>query len=144
MTCREQRISPGPPSGAVLSWRTERLIAAGLPAQLARSAVITPTAATIVTRAVSVAAKDTMAISRARTSTLPAGVDDESRLWLQRLRSDGPERDQAQSDLRELLQRAARYEVHRRGGALPHLRGADHDDLAQHSADDALLARQAS
>jgi hypothetical protein len=38
MTDQEQqtRLSP-PPSGAVLSWRTKRLIAAGLPAPLARS-----------------------------------------------------------------------------------------------------------
>jgi RNA polymerase sigma-70 factor (ECF subfamily) len=36
--------------------------------------------------------------------------------------------------------RAARFEVHRRRASLPHLRGDDYDDLAQHSADDALVA----
>jgi RNA polymerase sigma-70 factor, ECF subfamily len=81
-----------------------------------------------------------MAIPPNSASALPAGVDEESRVWLQRLRADGPERDKAHHDLRELLLRAARFEVHRRGGALTHLRGGDHDDLAQQSANDALLA----
>jgi RNA polymerase sigma-70 factor (ECF subfamily) len=67
-------------------------------------------------------------------------ADAESRAWLRRLHADGPERDQAISDLRDLLLKAARFEVHRRAGALPHLRGGDQDDLAQQSADDALLA----
>jgi RNA polymerase sigma-70 factor, ECF subfamily len=71
---------------------------------------------------------------------LHAGADVQSRAWLRRLRAEGPERDQALSDLRDLLLRAARFEVHRRRAAMPHLRGNDYDDLAQHSADDALLA----
>jgi RNA polymerase sigma-70 factor (ECF subfamily) len=99
---------------------------------------MTPGAATVEARAVSVV-MDAMAISRSRTSPPRAGVD-ESHVWLRRLRADGPERDQARSDLRDLLLRAARYEVHRRGGALAHLRGSEHDDLVQQSADDALLA----
>ena len=69
-----------------------------------------------------------------------AGLDAESRAWLQRLRAEGPERDQALRDLRGLLLKAARFEVSRRGSALPHLRGGDGEDLAQQSADDALLA----
>jgi RNA polymerase sigma-70 factor (ECF subfamily) len=81
-----------------------------------------------------------MAISPHSASPSPARVDDESRVWLQRLRADGPAGERAQNELRELLLRAARFEVHRRGGALPHLRGGDHDDLAQQSANDALLA----
>jgi RNA polymerase sigma-70 factor, ECF subfamily len=101
---------------------------------------MTPPAATIDARPVSVAVKDTMAISRTNASPLRSGIDGESRLWLQRLRSDGPERDHAESDLRELLLGAARYEVRRRGSGLPHLGSGDHDDLAQQSADDALLA----
>ena len=75
-----------------------------------------------------------------RTQPAQAGHDAESRAWLQRLRAEGPERDQALRDLRELLLKAARFEVNRRGSALPHLRGGDGEDLAQHSADDALLA----
>jgi RNA polymerase sigma-70 factor (ECF subfamily) len=81
-----------------------------------------------------------MAISRNPALPLPTGIDDESRVWLQRLRSDGPELDRAQNDLRELLLRAARFEVHRRAGALPHLGGGNHDDLAEQSANDALVA----
>jgi RNA polymerase sigma-70 factor (ECF subfamily) len=42
--------------------------------------------------------------------------------------------------LHELLLRAARFEIARRRHALPHLRGDDWDDLAQQSADDALVA----
>jgi RNA polymerase sigma-70 factor, ECF subfamily len=42
--------------------------------------------------------------------------------------------------LHELLLRAARFEIGRRRQALPHLRGDDWDDLAQQSADDALVA----
>jgi RNA polymerase sigma-70 factor (ECF subfamily) len=65
-------------------------------------------------------------------------ADDESRLWLKRLHSGGSERDRARTELRELLLRAARFEVERRNGAFP--AGGDHDDLAQQAADDALMA----
>jgi RNA polymerase sigma-70 factor, ECF subfamily len=44
------------------------------------------------------------------------------------------------SELHKLLLAAARFEVGRRRAALSHLRGSDHDDLAQQSADDALMA----
>jgi RNA polymerase sigma-70 factor (ECF subfamily) len=81
-----------------------------------------------------------MALSRSDLSTLHPGSDGESRVWLQRLRSDGHDRDQARGELRELLLRAARFELNRRTATLPQLRGRDHDDLAQQSADDALLA----
>lgn len=90
-----------------------------------------------------------VSVSVERTSIVPtprpspdlrAGADAQSRTWLRRLRADGPERDQALSDLRDLLLRAARFEVHRRRAAMPHLRGNDYDDLAQHSANDALIA----
>jgi RNA polymerase sigma-70 factor (ECF subfamily) len=72
--------------------------------------------------------------------TLPAGADIQSLDWLRRLRAEGPEHDQALSDLRDLLLRAARFEVHRRRAAMPYLRGNDYDDLAQQSADDALVS----
>jgi RNA polymerase sigma-70 factor, ECF subfamily len=81
-----------------------------------------------------------MALSRSDLSQLHPGSDVESRAWLQRLRSDGYERDQARRELRELLLRAARFELNRRSATLPHLRGGDREDLAQQSADDALLA----
>jgi RNA polymerase sigma-70 factor (ECF subfamily) len=81
-----------------------------------------------------------MALSGSDISALHPGSDGESRAWLQRLRSDGRERDQARDELRELLLRAARFELKRRSATLLHLRGGDHEDLAQQSADDALLA----
>ncbi|MEA2213237.1 MAG: hypothetical protein QOF83_3185 [Solirubrobacteraceae bacterium] len=84
--------------------------------------------------------RQTMALSRSDLSMQHPGSDVESRAWLQRLRSDGHERDQARRALRELLLRAARFELDRRSTPLPHLRGGDREDLAQQSADDALLA----
>ena len=56
-----------------------------------------------------------------------------------RLRADGAERDRAVRRLHELLLRATRFEVGRRAAASPWLR-AECEDLAQQSADDALMA----
>ncbi len=67
-------------------------------------------------------------------------VDGDSRLWIRRLRTAGPERDAALIELHALLLRAARFEVARRHARSAHLRGGDQDDLAHQSADDALLA----
>jgi RNA polymerase sigma-70 factor (ECF subfamily) len=67
-------------------------------------------------------------------------LDAESRRWLEDLRAEGHTRDEAVARLHALLLRAARFEVARRRRALAHVRGGDHDDLAQQSADDALLA----
>ena len=67
-------------------------------------------------------------------------LDPESRLWVERLHAGHPERDAAIEDLHSLLLKAARFEVRRRVAALPHVRGGDHEDLAQQSADDALVA----
>ena len=67
-------------------------------------------------------------------------MDAESRTWLRRLRADGAERERALAELRELLLRAARFEVGRRRARMPQLRGGDHEDLAQQSANDALVA----
>jgi RNA polymerase sigma-70 factor, ECF subfamily len=69
-----------------------------------------------------------------------AGSDRESRAWLERLRATGPEHDVAVTELHALLLRAARFEIARRRAASGHLRGGDVDDLAQQSADDALVA----
>jgi RNA polymerase sigma-70 factor, ECF subfamily len=60
--------------------------------------------------------------------------------WLEALRDSGPRYDAAVAHLHALLLRAARYEVARRRGSLPHLRGGTFDDLAVQSADDALVA----
>lgn len=67
-------------------------------------------------------------------------LDADSRRWLEELGGEGRLRDAAVGRLHELLLRAARFEVSRRRLALPHLRGGDHDDLANQAADDALVA----
>ena len=90
--------------------------------------------------AVRVGGASTVPASRPSTAAPPIGPDAESQAWLRRLRAHGPERDQAIRDLHDLLLGAARFEVRRRAVAMPHLRGVDQDDLAQHSADDALVA----
>jgi RNA polymerase sigma-70 factor (ECF subfamily) len=81
-----------------------------------------------------------LTVSGRKASTVQADRDAESAAWLRRLRAEGPERERALDDLRELLLRAARFEVSRRRAASPHVLGGDHDDLAQQSADDALVA----
>jgi RNA polymerase sigma-70 factor, ECF subfamily len=70
----------------------------------------------------------------------PMTATEDSELWLRRLRAQGPERDAALAELHVLLLRAARFEVARRHAGSTHLRGGDQDDLAQQSADDALVA----
>lgn len=67
-------------------------------------------------------------------------IDRDSRDWLERLATRGAVRDAAIGELHALLLRAARFEVGRRGASHSHVRGGDRDDLAQQSADDALLA----
>jgi RNA polymerase sigma-70 factor (ECF subfamily) len=69
-----------------------------------------------------------------------ARLDAESATWIARLRADGPGHHAAVRDLHVLLLRAARFEVRRRRAALGHLREAEREDLAQQSADDALVA----
>ena len=67
-------------------------------------------------------------------------LDPASRTWLDDLRADGARRDAAVVRLHAVLLKAARFEIARRRGAFPHLRGNDLDDLALQSADDALVA----
>ena len=67
-------------------------------------------------------------------------LDSESQVWIERLSPQSPQRDSAIAALHAHLLKAARYEVGRRRPSFPHLRGDDYDDLAQQSADDALLA----
>ena len=67
-------------------------------------------------------------------------ADEDSQRWLRRLRAVGPDRVAALAELHELLFRAARFEVARRHAVGPHLRGGDQEDLAQQSADDALVS----
>jgi RNA polymerase sigma-70 factor (ECF subfamily) len=67
-------------------------------------------------------------------------LDVESQAWIDRLSAVGRERDAGIDDLHALLLKAARFEINRRRATFPHLRGNDYDDLAQQSADDALVA----
>jgi RNA polymerase sigma-70 factor, ECF subfamily len=69
-----------------------------------------------------------------------AALDDDSRGWLRSLRADGRTYDEAVERLHALLLRAARFEVARRRPTVPHLRGNDLDDIANHAADDALVS----
>src|SRR5664279_4486115 len=75
-----------------------------------------------------------------KISAAAARAEQESRSWIERLSATGAERDAALVDLHALLLRAARFEVNRRRAASPQLRGGDFEDLAQQSADDALVA----
>jgi RNA polymerase sigma-70 factor (ECF subfamily) len=79
-------------------------------------------------------------LSPASATTRTGVLDAESRRWLEALSGSGHAREAAVARLHELLLRAARFEVARRRRSLPYLRGGDHDDLAQQSADDALVA----
>ncbi len=60
--------------------------------------------------------------------------------WAARLSQPGAGRDAAAAELHVLLLRAARFEVQRRRASFPQLGGADLDDLACQSADDALMS----
>jgi RNA polymerase sigma-70 factor, ECF subfamily len=75
-----------------------------------------------------------------RTKGAATPLDDASRHWLDELRSEGAERDEAVARLHALLLRAARFEVARRRPTLPHLRGDDLDDIALEAADDATMS----
>ena len=61
-----------------------------------------------------------------------------TRDWVAELR--GPDSEPAVAELHALLLRAARFELSRRRGQLAHLQRHDVDDLANQSADDALVA----
>jgi RNA polymerase sigma-70 factor (ECF subfamily) len=67
-------------------------------------------------------------------------LDPESQAWVDRLSPHSPDRRAAIDSLHGLCLKAARCEINRRRAAFPYLRGGDHDDLAQQSADDALVA----
>jgi RNA polymerase sigma-70 factor (ECF subfamily) len=67
-------------------------------------------------------------------------MDSESRRWLDRLSAGSRDRDVAIAELREVLLRAARFEVRRRCATMSQIRGGDQEDLAQQSAGDAMVA----
>jgi len=69
-----------------------------------------------------------------------ATLDADSRDWIEALSATGAARDEGIARLHELLHRAARFEVARRRGSLPYLRGDELDDIATEAADDALVS----
>jgi RNA polymerase sigma-70 factor (ECF subfamily) len=79
-------------------------------------------------------------VPQAGEAAARAPLDGASRQWLEQLRAEGVEREEAVSRLHALLLRAARFEVARRRPTLPHLRGDDLDDIALEAADDALMS----
>jgi RNA polymerase sigma-70 factor (ECF subfamily) len=74
------------------------------------------------------------------TTPMQMPTDPAARDWVEDLRAGGATEQAAVAELHTLLLKAARFEIGRRRADLPHLRGADHEDLAQQSADDALVA----
>jgi RNA polymerase sigma-70 factor (ECF subfamily) len=70
----------------------------------------------------------------------PRALDAASQSWVDRLGGDGPDHEAAVKELHVLLLKAARFEVHRRKATLGHLGEGEREDLAQQSADDALIA----
>jgi RNA polymerase sigma-70 factor, ECF subfamily len=78
------------------------------------------------------------------TASIPApaalGLDAESRAWVSDLAIEGRAGEGARRRLHELLLRAARFEINRRRGSHPHLRGGDLDDVAHQAAGDAMVA----
>jgi RNA polymerase sigma-70 factor (ECF subfamily) len=67
-------------------------------------------------------------------------ADAESRTWLTALRSTGPDRDAAVTQLHELLLRASRFEVSRRSAALSDVGDEEIADIALEAADEALVS----
>jgi RNA polymerase sigma-70 factor, ECF subfamily len=81
-----------------------------------------------------------MATAVAEPTQVADRMDSESQRWVERLRPESRDRDAAIGELREVLLRAARFEVRRRCDRLPQIRGGDQEDLAQQSAGDAMVA----
>jgi RNA polymerase sigma-70 factor (ECF subfamily) len=79
-------------------------------------------------------------MSRSSAASPTVGPDAESRAWVSALGGEGTPGEDARRKLHDLLLRAARFEINRRRGSHPHLRGGDLDDLAHQAAADAMLA----
>jgi RNA polymerase sigma-70 factor (ECF subfamily) len=75
-----------------------------------------------------------------RRSEAALGLDSDSQAWLDALHADDARRDDATARLHALLLGAARSEVARRRSTMPHVGRAEFEDIAQQSADDALVA----
>lgn len=82
----------------------------------------------------------TTPVTQATAPAADGSGDAESRDWVAVLSTPGPRREVAIAELHGLLLRAARFEVSRRSAAFPQVSANDHDDLAQQSADDAMMS----
>jgi RNA polymerase sigma-70 factor, ECF subfamily len=97
------------------------------------------TAMAVIDQAVEAAASiEAQAASRDRPAH--RSLDPDSRAWLARLRSNGPEKEAALAELHQLLCRAARHALASRHSLLPQLEREGVDDLVTQAADDALLS----
>jgi RNA polymerase sigma-70 factor (ECF subfamily) len=67
-------------------------------------------------------------------------LDEASRRWLEGLRDEGPRRERTLGELREVLLKVARRQVHNRRAQLGHATGPELDDIAEQAAGDALIA----
>ena len=81
-----------------------------------------------------------MTVATVERSSMPSLHVDETREWLDDLRSPGQARESAVARLHALLLRAARFEVARRRASLPHVRVSELDEIALEAADDALMS----
>jgi RNA polymerase sigma-70 factor (ECF subfamily) len=67
-------------------------------------------------------------------------VENETRDWIDGLRSSSPHYRRTTAELRAMLLRVARYELGRRRSALGSIGGPELDDLAEQSASDAMMS----
>ena len=74
------------------------------------------------------------------TAGTRAGLDRESKRWVEQLGAGHPRRDRAVAELHELLLRAAIHELSRRRDQLGSITGPEFEDLAQQAANDAVMS----
>ncbi len=73
------------------------------------------------------------------TDAVRPALDRESELWVERLHRDHPRHGETVARLHDVLLRIAYHELSRRRGLLGSISGPEFDDLAQQTADDALV-----
>jgi RNA polymerase sigma-70 factor (ECF subfamily) len=70
---------------------------------------------------------------------MPAGLDADSRKWVEQLRVGHPRREETVRALHDVLRRVAWHELSRRRHQLRSVGGPEFEDLAEQAADDALV-----
>src|ERR1700742_431292 len=78
--------------------------------------------------------------SGAEGPTAKPPLDEVSARWIEGLRDDGARRERTVGELREVLLKVARRQVHNRRAQLGYATGPEMDDIAHQAADDALIA----